>query len=142
MKDDQTPPKPGDPLPTIIRGLRPEELFARGMQTVKMSSPVGVGGWKPPQVEDMKRLFPGYEILSLLGHGGMGAVYKARQPSLERLVAIKLLPLDVNRDREFSERFKREAQTMARLHHTNLVALYNFGQTPEGHRRRKGTSST
>jgi len=133
MKDENTPPKPGDPLPTIIRGLKPEELFARGMQTVKMSSPVGTGAWKPPPVEEMKRLFPGYEVISLLGHGGMGAVYKARQPSLDRLVAIKLLPLDVNRDREFSERFKREAQTMARLHHTNLVTLYNFGQTPEGH---------
>ncbi len=134
MKDDQRPPDASDPLPAIIRGLNPGELFARGMQTVKMSG-VGSGGgpWTPPRIDEMTRLFPGYEILTLLGHGGMGAVYKARQISLDRIVAIKLLPLQIGRDREFTERFTREAQTMARLHHPNLVALYNFGQTPEGH---------
>ncbi|MEQ1858339.1 MAG: protein kinase [Chthoniobacteraceae bacterium] len=133
MNDEQLPPKLGDPLPTIIRGLNPEELFARGMQTVKMSSAGSPGGWKPPRLDEMARLFPEYEVLALLGHGGMGAVYKARQLSLDRVVAIKLLPLQVSRDREFVERFKREAQTMARLHHPNLVGLYGFGETPEGH---------
>jgi serine/threonine protein kinase len=135
MKDDdkKKPFDPMAPLPTIIRGLNPEELFARGMQSVKMSVAGPQGPAKAPRIEEMARLFPGYEVLSLLGSGGMGAVYKARQVSLDRTVAIKLLPLEANRDHAFAERFRREAQTMGRLHHPNVVGLFDFGQTKEGH---------
>src|SRR6266436_9554738 len=89
--------------------------------------------WEPPAVEDAARLFPNYEILKLVGRGGMGAVYKARQLALDRLVAIKLLPLEVSVNRDFAERFVREARTMAKLSHPNIIAVHDFGATSEGH---------
>jgi serine/threonine protein kinase len=102
------------------------------MQSVRMTS-AGAGGWQPPTVEEAARLFPQYEVLSLLGRGGMGAVYKARQIELDRLVAIKLLPLEVSVDRDFADRFRREARAMAKLHHPNIISVHEFGTTSEGH---------
>ncbi len=78
-------------------------------------------------------MFPGYEVLSLLGRGGMGAVYKARQIELDRFVAIKLLPLEVSVDGNFADRFRREARAMAKLNHPNIIAVYDFGTTSVGH---------
>jgi len=120
------------PLPTAIRALRPDEVLARAMQSVRMTGG-GPGGWQPPTVEEATHLFPQYEVLSLLGRGGMGAVYKARQIELDRLVAIKLLPLEVSVDREFADRFRREARAMAKLHHPNIITVFDFGTTSEGH---------
>ena len=76
---------------------------------------------------------PQYRIECMLGHGGMGAVYKGLQPELDRPVAIKLLPAELSADEQFVSRFKREARTLARLHHPGIVAVYAFGQTSEGH---------
>src|SRR5262249_12953133 len=67
------------------------------------------------------------EILELLGEGGMGAVYKARQRGLDRLVALKILPPRASQDPAFAERFTREAQALARLSHPNIVAVHDFG---------------
>jgi serine/threonine protein kinase len=72
--------------------------------------------------------FPNLEILELLGQGGMGAVYKARQPGLDRLVALKVLPPGIGSGAAFAERFKREARSLARLNHPNIVAVYDFGE--------------
>ena len=72
--------------------------------------------------------FPQLEILDLIGQGGMGAVYKARQRGLDRLVALKILPPDAATDPAFAERFSREARTLARLNHPNIVAIHDFGQ--------------
>ncbi len=89
--------------------------------------------WNAPTVEHLQRLFPGYEVLEVLGIGGMGAVYKARQLSLDRLVAIKMLPPEVDDDeRSFALRFQNEARTMARMNHPGIVQVYDFGQTSEG----------
>src|SRR5262245_36134911 len=85
------------------------------------------GGFVPPSAEELARLFPQLEILELLGKGGMGAVYKARQPTLDRLVAVKILPPAVAADPTFSERFTREARALARLNHPHIVTLYDFG---------------
>ena len=69
-----------------------------------------------------------YEILGPLGKGGMGAVYKAMQPSLNRIVAIKVLPPDFAKDPEAVTRFHREAQTVAMLSHPNIVQIIDKGE--------------
>jgi tetratricopeptide (TPR) repeat protein/predicted Ser/Thr protein kinase len=91
-------------------------------------------GFVPPTVEALAKLFPQLEVLEFIGKGGMGAVYKARQPGLDRLVALKILPPRTGDDPGFAERFTREARALARLTHPNIVAVYDFGQagaTPE-----------
>ena len=71
------------------------------------------------------RLGP-YEIVSPLGVGGMGEVYRARDSKLGRLVAIKVLPSDVARDPEKIDRFRREAKVLASLNHPNIASIYGF----------------
>jgi predicted Ser/Thr protein kinase len=86
------------------------------------------GSFTPPTPAELAPLFPQLEILELLGQGGMGAVYKARQPALDRLVALKILPTQAERDPTFAERFIREAKALAKLNHPHIVAVYDFGQ--------------
>jgi TolA-binding protein/predicted Ser/Thr protein kinase len=74
-----------------------------------------------------KKIGP-YEILGPLGKGGMGAVYKAMQPSLNRIVAIKVLPADFAKDPDSVARFHREAQTVAMLSHPNIVQIIDKGE--------------
>jgi hypothetical protein len=64
--------------------------------------------------------------------GGMGAVYKARQKQLDRVVALKILPPEVGQSEAFAERFTREARSMAKLHHPQIVTVFEFGQTEDG----------
>jgi eukaryotic-like serine/threonine-protein kinase len=71
------------------------------------------------------RLGP-YEIVSPLGVGGMGEVYRARHPKLGRAVAIKVLSADVARDREKVDRFRLEARVLASLNHSNIASIYGF----------------
>ena len=85
-------------------------------------------GFVPPSVAEIAGRFPQLEIIDLLGIGGMGAVYKARQPNLDRLVALKILPPETDTEAHFAERFTREARAMAKLSHPNIVAIYEFGQ--------------
>jgi predicted Ser/Thr protein kinase len=105
------------------------------MMRVGVGSSTGPEGESPapPAVEELGPLFPELEILELLGRGGMGAVYKARQKDLDRLVALKVLPVRGSADPEFSERFIREAQALARLNHPNIVAIYDFGRRDKFH---------
>ncbi len=89
--------------------------------------------WEPPSVEELQRALPQYEISGFIARGGMGAVYKGTQKALQRTVAIKVLPADIDDgDRHFAERFKQEAQTMARLTHPNIVAVHDSGETADG----------
>lgn len=83
----------------------------------------------PPSLEELGRLFPQLEILRLLGAGGMGAVYEARQPALDRRVALKILPRFSPPQSGFEDRFNREARALARLSHPNIVTVHEFGQT-------------
>jgi serine/threonine protein kinase len=82
----------------------------------------------PPAPHELAAYFPHLTILELVGQGGMGAVYKARQTKLDRLVAVKLLPPEVARDSAFAERFMREARSMARLNHPHIVTVFDFGE--------------
>ncbi|EDY17673.1 serine/threonine protein kinase [Chthoniobacter flavus Ellin428] len=121
------------PEPSLLAGVTVDELFARGMQSVRMTGGGSMQSWEPPTLEEACRLFPNYQIVDVLGRGGMGVVYKAVQKALDRVVAIKLLPLEISIDRDFADRFVREARTMAKLNHPNIVSVYDFGTTPEGH---------
>ena len=69
-----------------------------------------------------------YKILSLFGEGGMGAVFKGRDETLKRDVAIKVMSPQLARQTNFQERFLQEARTVARLSHPNIVQIYDFGQ--------------
>jgi eukaryotic-like serine/threonine-protein kinase len=86
-------------------------------------------GFIPPTVEELQEKFPHLEILSLVGHGGMGTYYRARHPKLDRFAALKLLPVDPASDAGLIERFKKEAKAMARLNHTNIIRVYEFIET-------------
>ena len=99
-----TPPQPDHP--TIKSPARPEA----------------------PKPQELAEHFPHLEILELLGAGGMGYVYKARQRGLDRLVALKLLPPQISRDRNFAERFGREARALARLSHPGIVTIHDSGR--------------
>jgi serine/threonine protein kinase len=81
-----------------------------------------------PALDEIARRFPELEVLAFVGEGGMGAVYKARQPKIDRFVALKVLALDPSEDPTFAERFRREAMVLARLDHPNVVKLYDFGE--------------
>jgi len=113
----------------VPMGLCPECLIKAGF-------PTGVGtdtasakqpAFVPPTVEEIAKLFPQLEILELIGRGGMGAVYKARQKQLNRFVALKILPPGIGGEPAFAERFTREAQALAQLNHPGIVTLYEFG---------------
>lgn len=67
-----------------------------------------------------------YEVLSLLGKGGMGEVYRARDAKLNRDVAIKVLPASFANDADYIARFQREAQTLASLNHPNIATIYGL----------------
>ena len=75
----------------------------------------------------------GYEIIAKLGEGGMGAVYKARQISLDRIVALKVLPLERARSKQYVQRFAREARLAAKVSHPNLIPVYDVGMKAGWH---------
>jgi predicted Ser/Thr protein kinase len=92
-------------------------------------SPRPGAGFSPPHPDALRSLFPQLEILGLLGHGGMGAVYKARQRGLDRMVALKILPPQISAEPTFAERFAREARALARLSHPSVVTVIDLGQS-------------
>ncbi|MBI5386667.1 MAG: protein kinase [Verrucomicrobia bacterium] len=122
-------PKCGAPLPADApQGLCPKCLLAA------VSAPTEAGQHAdsrpaPPTLEAVAAAFPQLEIVELIGQGGMGSVFKARQPKLERFVALKLLPQKHAGDPAFAERFNREARVLARLGHPSIVAVYDFGES-------------
>ncbi len=81
----------------------------------------------PPSPEELAPFFPQYEIVELIGRGGMGAVYKALQKGLGRTVAIKVLPGDAAKDPAFAERFAREGRALAKLSHAHIVNIFDSG---------------
>ncbi|HSI07628.1 MAG: protein kinase [Rariglobus sp.] len=121
MTSPNTPP-PGQPDPAA--------LLALGLATQAAD---GNASSAPPLTPaELSSEFPRLDILELLGRGGMGAVYKARQRDLDRLVALKILRPGLDSDPGFAERFTREARALARLNHPGIVTLYEFGKTSAG----------
>jgi hypothetical protein len=83
----------------------------------------------PPTERDAAPSIAGYEVLGVLGHGGMGVVYQARQTKLARTVALKVIRAGAHADAEEVARFRTEAETVARLSHPNIVQIYEIGET-------------
>ena len=83
-----------------------------------------------PQVDEQGGVqqIPGYQILSKLGAGAMAAVFKARQISLDRMVAIKVLPKRMSENKEFVDRFYKEGKAAAKLNHPNIVGAVDVGE--------------
>ena len=80
-------------------------------------------------MEDLTgKQFGHYQIVAPLGEGGMAAVYKAYQPSMERHVAIKVLPRHMSASAEFVNRFKREAKLLAQLQHPHILPVFDYGE--------------
>lgn len=103
-----------DDAQTVRRALREEE------------KPTTASRFSPPDVASLAELFPALEIVELIGAGGMGAVYKARQKGLDRWVALKILPEEFGHDSKFALRFTREVRALARLNHPNIVSVHEF----------------
>ena len=128
MDTNQVCPGCQKPLPPDVPlELCPECLIKAGFNTG--TEPGGEGaGFIPPPVGQLTSLFPQLEIIEIIGRGGMGAVYRARQPALDRFVALKILPPRTSSGPAFADRFNREARALARLTHPNIVAVHDFGQ--------------
>jgi serine/threonine protein kinase len=109
-----------------VGGLCPACLLQVGLGSVE-GTEFPSGRFDAPAPDDLADLFPQLEILELIGTGGMGAVYKALQRDLDRIVALKILAPRGKDDPSFEKRFTREARALARLNHPHIVAVHDFG---------------
>jgi serine/threonine protein kinase len=120
-------PKCGRPIPPEAReGLCPSCALAAAALT-ECGCPAE-GRPPPPSPEKLGAALPQFEIVRLIGQGGMASVFQARQPQLNRFVALKILQLGDEPDPVFAARFAREAQALAALSHPNIVTIHDFGQ--------------
>ncbi len=111
------------------QGLCPKCLLAVGMGEPEIIlTASGEPAPPPPEPAEVAPHFPQLEIMKLIGRGGMGAVYEARQKGLNRAVALKILSAPSSADATFEARFVREAQALARLSHENIVAVFDAGR--------------
>ncbi|MEQ1893575.1 MAG: serine/threonine-protein kinase, partial [Planctomycetota bacterium] len=125
-------PAESSPCPACGAPRRADEPCPRCLLQLGLSHAVGANPKArpaPPTPQEIARHFPGLEIEAVIGQGGMGVVYRARQKKLARAVALKLLAPELSGDPAFAERFLREARAMARLEHPNIVAVHDFGET-------------
>jgi len=134
MDTKRTCPGCQKPLaPNAPDGLCPACLMKAGLGSGADLGPdtQGESGRTPfvaPSVEEVAHLFPQLEVLGFIGQGGMGAVYRARQKELDRVVALKILPPGIGKDPAFADRFTREAKALAKLNHPGIVTLYDFAK--------------
>ncbi|HEU6449271.1 MAG TPA: protein kinase [Verrucomicrobiae bacterium] len=129
MPEGNKCPQCGNPLPAgAPAGLCPACLLKAGAVADTITEGKQ-SGFNPPSVAELAAKFPQLEILELIGKGGMGAVYKARQKELDRIVALKILPPGIGDDPAFAERFTREAKALAKLNHPGIVTLFEFGSS-------------
>lgn len=125
-----------------LGGLDPRELLRSALQldTTDLGCTIPIPGSslgeethsqaKCPTPDELTVLLPShtYNVVAFLNHGGMGAVYKGEQIRLRRPVAIKIMRRDSGIDHDFESRFEREAQSMAKLSHPNIVSVIDFGE--------------
>jgi len=107
-----------------VRGVEAEleSLFPKSeCRLASLEAPAAAGPFEPPPID-------GYEILKLLGRGGMGVVYQARHVKLQRVVALKTLLGGLQAGRQEHLRFVREAKAVAGLQHPHIVQIYDFGE--------------
>lgn len=124
-------PECGKPVPPESQHrICPACLMAQALasRTIDLGGPAKDAA-PPPSPEEIAGKFPQFEITACLGRGGMGVVYKARQKSLDRWVALKILPPERVGEERFAERFEREAQTLAKLNHPNIVTVFDYGES-------------
>jgi hypothetical protein len=88
--------------------------------------------WTPPSVEQLASMLPGYEVSEHVGPGSMGAVYKGRHLETDRMVAIKLFPVESGEDAAFVERFISEAQALAQIQHPGVAPVLECGRLSDG----------
>jgi len=134
MSDESRCPHCGKKVSAdALGGVCPECMLKAGIPTQEATEEAGTHlvdpKVPPPTVEAMAEHFPQLEILECLGRGGMGVVYKARQPKLDRIVALKILAPERGTDTRFADRFAREAQALARLNHPHIVTVYDYGES-------------
>jgi tRNA A-37 threonylcarbamoyl transferase component Bud32 len=116
--------------PDPFLGLNPADLMAAAaMPTDGGADTIPLSPRDLPSLEEIATAFPDLEILDLIGHGGMSAVFRVRQPKLDRIVALKVLPKSLAATPGFAERFTREGRVLARLSHPNIVAVHDFGES-------------
>ncbi|HXG60728.1 MAG TPA: serine/threonine-protein kinase [Planctomycetota bacterium] len=119
-------------IQTKLRGLGIEPkklgeiLIEKGYLTPEQA--VQIVKLQAQSTASVKFSIPGYELLSKIGQGAMGTVYKARQVSMDRIVAIKILSPRYSKDRSFVERFVREARAVAKLNHENIILGIDVGE--------------
>ncbi len=116
--------------PSNLDGLNLDALLAEGLRESGLYVP---SAWEPPTPEQLGLVLPRHRVIRLIGRGGMGAVYEARQIDLDRRVAVKVLPVELGKNEAFAERFRREARALARLRHPNILEVFEFGQSTAGH---------
>lgn len=115
--------------PDAPQGLCPGCLMRQAMTPTQTPGARGRAGVDAPGLAEVAAAFPQLEVLEMIGRGGMGAVFRARQTKLGRLVALKVIPADSDgAGAAFAERFEREGRLLARLHHPNIVTIYDSGR--------------
>ena len=114
-------------VPTGPKG-EPRRSQAPTVVQTAAKKPAAPRAATPPANALIGKALGGYEILRKLGEGGMGAVYEARQVALDRSVALKVLPAHLAANRTFIMRFTREALSVAKLNHNNIIQIYDVGK--------------
>ncbi|MCW8133601.1 MAG: protein kinase, partial [Planctomycetota bacterium] len=117
---DSGPADPSEPSATI--------MVPGGTSGLGAISMPGLSGQDEAVLADALKSLPNYDIEKKLGEGGMGSVYRARQRTLNRTVAVKVLPQRLSADKRYTARLLREAQVLAKINHANVIACYDVGE--------------